>query len=146
MRALTFPVCIMIVVLSLSGCASLEPDPCTGEWVKWRTQTITGDFRQAYDEEIRDLARFSRKLENPSPLILLEMGSKVNEFHVMAEDFAQSVMPELSSALEKCGTPIRFVSAFSDLLETQGIDRTVLDWVDAAAIMIERNLPSSELR
>lgn len=125
----------------LAGCSTFAPEPCSSDWVKWRTDAITHDFRRDYGAEIRELAKFSRQLENPSPLILLQMSARLNDFQDMAQSFSQTVMPELRGAIDQCGTPTKFVSAFSGLLEEQGVDKTVLEWVNNSAALIERNLP-----
>ena len=139
MRSIVLAVFSGLAGAALTGCASLEPEPCTGDWVKWRTDAITRDFRQDYQSEIRDLARFSRQLENPSPLLLLQMSARLKDFESMATQFSQTVMPDLRSAVEQCGTPTRFAGAFSDLLAEQGVDKTVLAWVEDAALLMEEN-------
>jgi hypothetical protein len=127
--------------LVFSGCAALEPEPCTSDWVKWQTDKITHDFRNIYGADIRELAKFSRQLENPSPLVLLQVTSRLSRFRDMAEDFSTDVMPELRGAIDQCGTPTKFVSAFSGLLAEQGVDQSVLDWVETTAVLIEENAP-----
>jgi len=127
----------------LAGCASLEPEPCTSDWVKWQTNEITSDFRSDYGAQISDLAKFSRQLENPSPLLLLQMSARLTEFQDMATNFNDTVMPRLNSAIDQCGTPTKFVSAFSGMLEEQGVDASVLDWVEDTAIFIEKNVPDA---
>lgn len=133
---------LAIGLLGLNGCASLQPKPCTSDWVKWRTDAITSDFRQEFAPVIRDMAQFSRQLENPSPLVLLQVASRLQDFEAMARSFSGDVMPELRSAIDQCGTPTKFVSAFSGLLEEQGVDGKVLDWVESTAVLMEDNLPS----
>lgn len=131
----------MIAVLSafgLAGCASLEPEPCTADWVKWRTDAITQDFRTEFGPEMDDLVRFSKQLEDPSPLLLLEMTARLSDFQDMADVFSETVMPELGAAIDQCGTPTEFVAVFSDMLREQGVDGTVLDWVEETATLMER--------
>ena len=139
--ALRFASLAALGMLVFSGCAALEPEPCTSDWVKWRTDQITSDFRSTYGGDIRELAKFSHQLENPSPLVLLQVTSRLNRFRDMAEDFSTAVMPELRSAIDQCGTPTKFVSAFSGLLAEQGVDQSVLDWVETTAVLIEDNAP-----
>ncbi len=128
--------------LALAACASLAPEPCTGDWVKWRTDQVTRDFRREFSGEMRNLASFSRQLENPSPFVLLQMTARLEGFQSMARDFAETVMPELRSAVDQCGTPTKFVGAFSDLLRDEGVDGQVLDWVEATASLVEGYIPT----
>jgi len=131
-----------VACMVMSGCASLTPEPCTSDWVKWRTDAITSDFRRDYESEIKDLAKFSRQLEDPSPFVLLQMAGRLKDFETMARSFSDTVMPELRSAVDQCGTPTKFVSAFSGLLAEQGVDGKVLDWVESTAGLLEDNLPA----
>lgn len=126
-------------MMTAAACASLTPEPCTTDWVKWRTDAITSDFRNEFRPEINDLARFSSQLENPSPFTLLQMASRLQDFETMARRFSSSVMPELQSAIEQCNTPTKFISAFSGLLEEEGVDGKVLDWVESTALLLEAN-------
>lgn len=136
---------LFAALLGVSACASLEPEPCTTDWVEWQTAQITSDFRRTYGPELRDLAAFSRQMEDPSPLVLLQMTSRLSDFQTMAESFAETVMPPLQSAVDQCGTPTRFVSAFGGLLEQQGVDGTVLGWVEEAAELMEDRFPDAHI-
>ena len=66
-----------LVSVGLVGCAALEPEPCSGDWVKWRTDQVTADFRQEFSGEMRDLAKFSRQLEDPNPFVLLQVAGRL---------------------------------------------------------------------
>ena len=39
-------------------------------------------------------------------------------------------MPELQSAVEQCGTPEKFIPAFTGFLRDEGIDEEMLKWID----------------
>lgn len=134
---------VLATGLSVASCATFEPEPCSGDWVKWRTDQVTRDFRSQYSGEFRDLASFSRQLENPSPLLVLQMTSRLKAFESMARDFSGTVMPELRSAVDQCGTPTKFAGAFSDLLREQGVEGQVLDWVTSTAALLESQLPEN---
>lgn len=133
----------VLVCVLVPACAAIQPEPCTSDWVKWQTHEITRDFRDKYDQQIRDLARFSKRLEEPGPLTVMQIPARLTEFQDMAEDFSQTVLPDLRSAVDQCGTPTKFVSAFSGLLEEQGVDRSVLTWVEDTAVLIEKNFPET---
>lgn len=124
--------------LLLSGCAALEPEPCTPDWVEWKTDRITDGFVREYRPELRELATFSQGLENPSPLLLIQMTARLSDFQVMAEAFRDDIVPELKSAIDQCGSPTGFATAFTSILEEQGVSETVLDWVEEKAIMLEQ--------
>ena len=133
----------VLVSVGLVGCAALEPEPCSGDWVKWRTDQVTADFRQEFSGEMRDLAKFSRQLEDPNPFVLLQMAGRLQSFEAMARQFSGTVMPELRSAIDQCGTPTKFAGAFGDLMREQGVDGQVLDWVESTAALLESRTGST---
>ena len=83
------------------------------------------------------MRRFANRLENPSPLVLLEMSSRLEEFRTIATDFSSNIVPELRSAVDQCGTPTKFATAFSGFLEDQGMPDTVLSWIEEIATTME---------
>lgn len=133
MRALLFGVAAVMI----TGCATIEPEPCTSEWVEWRTSQITNSFSRQYRSELLDMRRFANRLENPSPLVLLELTSRLEEFRNIATDFSSNIVPELRSAVDQCGTPTQFATAFSGFLEDQGMPDTVLSWIQEITTTME---------
>ena len=85
---------------------------------------------------MRDLRKFARKLENPSPLILMEMTGKLETFRLIATDFSEDVIPQLRGAVETCGAPTDFATAFSSFLQGQDMPESVLIWIDEIATMM----------
>lgn len=127
----------VVAAVLISGCATIEPEPCTSEWVEWRTTQITDQFSRQYRSELIDMKRFASRLENPSPLVLLQLSSRLQEFRTIATDFSSNVVPELRSAVDQCGTPTQFATAFSGFLEDQGMPETVLSWIEDIASTME---------
>lgn len=128
---------IGLAALVLSGCATLEPDPCTPDWVQWQTSQITDRFSSQYRSELRDMRQFAQKLENPSPLLLLEMSARLQEFRTIAADFSSEVVPQLRGSVDQCGAPTEFATAFSGFLQEQGMPDTVLTWIEEIALTME---------
>ena len=119
-----------IGLVALSACASMEPEPCSTEWVEWKTDRVLGSFARQNRGIVNDLRNFSTELKDPGPLTLFLMASRLDEFRALAEDFQQDVMPELQSAVEQCGTPEKFIPAFTGFLRDEGIDEEMLKWID----------------
>lgn len=138
MRAIGF---LALGALLLSGCASLEPEPCTTDWVQWKTDRITEGYVREFRPELRELAAFSRAMENPSPLLLIQMTTRLSDFQLLAEAFRADIVPELKTAIDQCGSPTGFATAFTSILEKQGVSDTVLDWVEETALILEERGP-----
>ncbi len=127
---------IVLATVAMSGCATLEPEPCTSEWVEWKTSQLTDSFSAQYRAELRDMRQFARKLENPSPFVLLEAAGYLEDFRTIATDFSGEIMPQLRGAIDQCGAPTEFAAAFSGFLQQQGMPASIVTWVeDIAATM-----------
>lgn len=114
----------------LCGCASLEPEPCTAEWVEWKTDAIFTPFADAHRGTVKDLADFSRKLDKPGPFTMIMMASKIDDLNDLAEDFQTEIAPELKAAADQCGDPKPFVESFSNFLRREGVEEDLLIWVE----------------
>lgn len=119
----------------LTACASLEPEPCTAEWVQWKTDQVLTPFAQDNRGLINDLRDFSQNLEDPGPFTMLRMASKLQEFQDLATDFQTDIMPELEAAVDQCGSPAQFVPAFTNFLREQGVEEEMLVWVEAVGTL-----------
>ncbi|MEO1101540.1 MAG: hypothetical protein AAFW65_06810 [Pseudomonadota bacterium] len=119
----------------LTACASLEPEPCTAEWVQWKTDRVLTPFAQDNRGLINDLRDFSQDLEDPGPFTMLRMAVKLEEFQNLAGDFQTDIMPELEAAVDQCGSPAKFVPAFTNFLREQGVEEEMLVWVEAVGTL-----------
>ena len=131
-------------LMTLAACATLEPEPCTAEWVEWKTDRVLGSFARDHRGLISDLRDFSKNLEDPGPLTLLRMASKVEDFQALAEDFQGNIMPELETAVAQCGTPEKFIPAFTGFLRNEGVEDDMLVWVETLGALAISSSTRSE--
>lgn len=124
-----------VALAGLSACASLEPEPCTAEWVEWKSDRILSDFSRANAGEIRNLRNFASKLEdgNVGPLTAMQIPSMIEDFKTLAGDFEQRTLPELNAAVAQCGSAQKLVPAFSRFLRDEGVGEEVIEWVEFIA-------------
>lgn len=116
---------------AFSACASFEPEPCSAEWVEWKTDRVLGSFAAQNRRTINELIDFSGRLEDPGPLVLFQMATRLDDFQALAENFEADVMPELKSAIDQCGTPDKFIPAFTGFLRKEGVAEDMLIWIYA---------------
>lgn len=121
-----------MALVGLTACATMEPEPCTAEWVEWKTDRILSDFSRANSNEIRSLRSFANTLENGDmrPMTALRLPSMIEDFKKLAEDFEQRTLPELNAAVDRCGTPQKLVPAFTTFLRKEGVGEDVIEWVE----------------
>ena len=117
---------------ALGACATMEPEPCTSEWVEWKTDRVLTSFARSNYSEIRRFKNFSEKLEegNVGPLTALKIPAMIEDFKELATSFERRVLPELNSAIAQCSAPEEFIPAFTGFLRKEGVGEDVLEWVE----------------
>ncbi len=122
--------------LALGACAT-QPEPCTAEWVEWKTDKIMRNFGLANYSSINKLKDFSEDLRGePGPLTMMRLPGMIEEFQELALDFQQDAWPALEEAASQCGTPEKLVPAFITFLEDEGVDGKVLEWVELLSELV----------
>ena len=120
----------MALLVGLSACATLEPEPCTPEWVEFRTERILSGFASEHRSTLRRLRQLQDELEDPGPLFALKIANASADIGSMADAFAQTAVPEVRAAIAQCGAePARAGELMTQLLENQGVGDDVLAWV-----------------
>ena len=123
---------------ALGACASMEPEPCTTEWVEWKTEKVLTNFARSNYSEINRLRKFSRTLEGGDigPLTALKIPGMIEDFKELAEGFERKVLPELNSAIDQCGDPQKLIPAFTGFLRKEGVGEDVLEWVEVLGAFV----------
>lgn len=134
-------VLISLALLGLSACASLEPEPCSAEWIEWRTSRVLDQFTATNAADLRELRSFSSTLSEGElgPLTALRIPAMIETFKDVAIAFRDEALPELNAAMDQCGNPQEWIPAFTELLEDQGLDDTILDWVELLGALVVDN-------
>lgn len=129
MKVLFASIAALMAITSLSGCASIEPEPCSAEWIEWKSDRVLHKFARQNRPLVRDLVKFSKNMEDPSALQMLQMASRIDEFKQLAVSFENTVLPELNAAADQCGDQATFIPAFTQFLRDQGVEEDMLKWV-----------------
>ncbi len=123
--------------LALTGCATLEPEPCTPEWVDYKTDQILDPFVRKHRSEFRTLRDLSGQLEDPGVYTTLRLASQAGAIVEMAEDFTQSAVPEIQAAVAQCARPRQASELLVALLRREGVEGDVIAWVEALGILLD---------
>ena len=113
----------------IAGCAT-QPEPCTPEWVEWKTDRILTEFARGHRDTVRDLQDVSGDVENPTAIMAVRLAALLVDVEDLARDFDRIVLPELNDAVEQCGQPRDFIPAFTQFLRKEGVDEDVIGWVE----------------
>jgi len=123
---------ISFACLATLGACVTAPEPCTTEWVEYKTEKVLKRFAVGHYGEVRSLKRFADTLEggNVGPLTLLKLPSMIEDFKSLATDFEQVALPELNAAIDQCGSAETLIPAFTGFLRKEGVGEDVLEWVE----------------
>ncbi len=124
--------------LMLPACASLEPEPCTAQWVDWQKGQIFDSFTQEHRSAISTLRTLEGDLQQPDMLTAFRLAGLIGDMRKMGEDFGTRVVPQIEAALSQCAAPGEASALLSDMLRREGVGEDVLVWVDTLALVMER--------
>lgn len=125
---------------AMAGCASM-PEPCTSEWVHWKTERFIGEFVRTHQKQFAD-ARNSAVLfsgvggaDAPGnlPLLVLTAAGVIT----LATDFMSDLWPEVSEALSQCDTSPRAAQLFASILREQGVNERAAKAVEDLGLLLD---------
>lgn len=128
---------LAMTALMLSACASLEPEPCTPEWVDYQTEQIIRPFAREYRNEINTLRELSGQLDNPSMLTTLRLVGQADTIADMFEDFQTRAVPRIEAAIAQCDAPGEASELLVAMLEREGVEADVIAWIEALGVLVE---------
>ncbi len=116
---------------ALSACAT-APEPCTSEWVEYKTEKVLTSFARQNYGEVRRLKSFAATLEggDVGPLTAMRIPSMMNDFKKLASSFEDVALPQINAAIDQCGKPEELVPAFTAFLRKEGVGENILEWVE----------------
>ena len=119
---------ILIGLACLTACASVEPKPCTAEWVDYKTDKVLKKFASNNRGMINDLRRLQNADGDVDPFLAMQLLSKKNQIERFADTFQTIVVPELQAAVDQCGDA-ELIPAFTEFLRNEGVGDATLQWV-----------------
>lgn len=132
---------LAMIALTGAGCASM-PEPCTSEWVHWKTDRFVSDFVRNHQKQFAD-ARNSAALfagvggldtSGGIPMMVLAAAGVVT----LASDFMNDLWPEVRDAVSQCDTAPRATQLFASILREQGVDERAAKAVEDLGLLLDR--------
>ncbi len=120
---------LALCLLPLAGCATVEPEPCTAEWIDYKSDKILHRFASENRGLINALRRLAEDDGDVDPLAAMALMGKTEKLRKFAYSFNDIVLPELEAALDRCGRQEEFVPAFTSFLKKEGVSDEALQWV-----------------
>ena len=123
----------LIAALALATCllaaCVTAPEPCTQEWVEYKTDHILGEFASDNRGLINDLKRITNDEGDLNTFATMRLMSRTDDLQNFADSFQNVVLPELELALVECGQSEQFAPALTSFLRDEGVDEAALQWV-----------------
>ena len=123
----------LIAALALATCplaaCVAAPEPCTQEWVEYKTDHILGEFASDNRGLINDLKRITNDQGDLNTFATMRLMSRTDDLQNFADSFQNVVLPELELALVECGQSEQFAPALTGFLRDEGVDEEALQWV-----------------
>ncbi len=127
--------------LGVSGCASM-PEPCTSEWVHWKTERFISEFVRDHQKQFGDARAASALFAKPGasdnssgiPTLILTAAGVIT----LAADFMSDLWPEVRDALSECDTAPRAAQLFASILRDQGVDERAARSVEELGLLLDR--------
>lgn len=125
-----------LALAALGACAT-QPEPCTTEWVQYRTDRILGQFAMENRGLVNDLRRLTREDGKVDPVQSVLLAAKTEDIQRFARSFETVVVPELNAAIQQCGRHENFVPAFTEFLRNEGVPDSSLQWVAPILALVQ---------
>ncbi len=118
----------LLMATSLGACAT-APEPCTTEWIDYRTDRILKRFASDNRGLVSDLRQLTRQDGGIDTVQAILLAAKADELRQFADSFQYRVVPDLKSAVAECRGDTNFVPAFTEFLRREGVPDEALQWV-----------------
>lgn len=132
---------VLACVPALSACAT-TPEPCTSEWVHWKTERFVAAFVRDHQKEFQDARNSALMFQGMGgidtsagiPMIILAAGGVIS----LASDFMNDLWPEVRDAVSECDTAPRAAQLFSSILREQGVDERAAKAIEDLGMLLDR--------
>ncbi|OYX49831.1 MAG: hypothetical protein B7Y90_06120 [Alphaproteobacteria bacterium 32-64-14] len=131
----------MMALPLMAGCAT-APQPCTSEWVDWKTQRIIGQFVAGHGKqigELRDIAPImfgpAGGLQDIAPNAMMVL-TAIGALDLVLE-FANDAWPQITDAVAECAADPNAAYLFANMLRDQGVDERAVAAIERLGNIVD---------
>jgi hypothetical protein len=131
----------MLALPVLAACAT-TPQPCTSEWVDWKTERIIGQFVIEHRDQIgklRDVApvMFGPEggLQDIAPTSMLVL-TAIGALDLVLE-FGSDAWPQITEAVAECAAEPDAAYLFAGMLRDQGVDERAVQAIERLGNIVD---------
>ncbi len=128
----------------VSACTSVPVDPCSRAGIEYRLNQSLKAFASDNRADINDIRKASEFIGGKTAYGAMELAFAVNSLKRLVDSFREDVVPEIQSISGQCGTTENIQDVFMEFLRDEGVDREVLDWVNAMSSLLETGMETDK--
>jgi hypothetical protein len=131
----------MLALPVLASCAT-TPQPCTSEWVDWKTERIIGEFVVDHRDQIGKLREIAPVMFGPegglqdiaptSMLVLTAIGALD-----LVLEFGSDAWPQITDAVAECAAEPDAAYLFAGMLRDQGVDERAVQAIERLGNIVD---------
>jgi hypothetical protein len=126
-----------LTALSLAACAT-QPEPCTAEWVDWKTERVYSEFRKANRQQLDAMQDLNAALTTDGTGAgLLTLARLAPGVVGMINSFVRETVPEVQSAVAQCGNAPGASKLLADFLRQEGVSERAVDAIERFGLTLE---------
>lgn len=122
---------------AVSGCASLDVDPCSREGIDLRMSRVLSVYARDNRGEINDLKQAASWMDGQTTFGAMKLAFAVQSLRKMVDRFEDDVVPEVQAIALQCQANQPLQDVFIDFLRDEGVKKDVLEWVEAFNFVFE---------
>lgn len=118
-----------IALAGMTAACATAPEPCTAEWIDYRTEQILRRFaieNRGLVSDLRQLTKDDGEIDTVRAILL---AAKADDIRKFANSFNTIIIPELQESVSQCRSDADFVPAFTEFLRKEGVSEEALKWV-----------------
>lgn len=120
---------LALLLVPMAACATKAPEPCTAEWIDYKTDKVLRKFASENRGMINSLRRLAKEDGDIDPFVAIELTARSGQLQKFADSFNDIVLPELEAALDQCGSREEFIPAFTKFLKQEGVSDEAMEWI-----------------
>ena len=131
----------MLALPVLASCAT-TPQPCTSEWVDWKTERIIGEFVVDHRDQIGKLREIAPVMFGPegglqdiaptSMLVLTAIGALD-----LVLELGSDAWPQITDAVAECAAEPDAAYLFAGMLRDQGVDERAVQAIERLGNIVD---------
>lgn len=124
-------------LLLVTGCASVELDPCSKAGIEQRIDASLKSFSRENRGDINDIKKAAQYLDGGTVTGAMKLYFAVDAVERLVENFRDDVVPDVQQITQQCGTSENVRELFFDFLRDEGVNKEVLTWAENLSSILE---------